>query len=500
MIDSPPQATRLQRLKQKLEEYTPSYFPVAWKMGITISLLVSLGTFLLGSILVNSQIESMQQQASSHAQIIANQLADSAREPLLAKDDLALGILVTDLTQGEDLKGAAIFDHEGKAVQKAGALPPGLFNPQSQPFVEWQAPNAHLASYSVPIKINKLVAGFVSVSLSQNDIIQAQQSTKETIIKATFLMTLLIIAATFLLTRWLARPIHDLVAATNAFASGNLTFRLKERRNDELGQLIDAYNKMATGLLEKDQVESVLARFVSPSVARKMMRDIDQVQLGGKEMQATILFADIVGFTHLSEQLPPDDLAQLLNDYFKAISCATDFYRGSIDKYVGDCAMVVFGAPEEDSEHLSHGLCCAFMVQELVEQLNQWRTKKGLITVDFRIGVNSGMVLAGNLGSTNRMQYTVVGDTVNLASRLSDLASPGEIILPSPLFANSNIASRMQFHDRGEMRIRGKDTNIMVSCLDGVHAQLSGPMKQRITQFIKALDGSDTYKNNVVTL
>lgn len=499
----PPDTTKapvLQRLKQKLDDYTPSYFPVAWKMGITMSLLVSLGSFLLGSILINSQIESMRQQASAHAQIIANQLADSAREPLLAKDDLALGILVTNLTQGNDLKGAAIFDHQGQLVQKAGIMPPGLFTPQTQPYLEWQTPDAQLASYTVPIQLDQLTAGFVSVSLSQSNIILAQQSTKDTIIKATFLMTLLIILATFLLTRWLARPIQDLVEATNALASGNLNFRLSERRNDELGQLINAYNKMATGLLEKDQVESVLARFVSPSVARKMMRDIDQVQLGGKEMAATVLFADIVGFTHLSEQLTPDDLAQLLNDYFKAISCATDFYRGSIDKYVGDCAMVVFGAPEEDAEHLSHGLCCAFMVQQLVAQMNQWRANKGLITVDFRIGINSGMVLAGNLGSSNRMQYTVVGDTVNLASRLSDLARPGEIILPSPLLENSNIASRMQFHDRGDMRVRGKNASIAVTCLDGVHTQLAGPMEQRIGQFIRSLDGKDNYTNNVVTL
>ncbi|HBP68706.1 MAG TPA: adenylate/guanylate cyclase domain-containing protein, partial [Alcanivorax sp.] len=95
------------------------------------------------------------------------------------------------------------------------------------------------------------------------------------------------------------------------------------------------------------------------SVARKMMANLDQVTLGGRDVTATVVFADIVGFTRLSESLAPEAVADMLNVYFDAISAASDFYRGTIDKYMGDCAMIVFGVPEEDSEHLFHGLCCA---------------------------------------------------------------------------------------------------------------------------------------------
>lgn len=490
MTTAPPTKPRTlrQRLRELLDAYTPSYFPIAWKMGLTISLLVVIGMTLLGSVLVNRQVASMQSQANTFGEAIANQLADSAREPLLAQDLFTLKILVSNLTRGNGLKGAAVFDTHGKVLQQAGSMPSTLTSPATQPRLNWHDAHDTFTTYTMPVTIKQLTAGYVSISLSQHAIVEAQQQVQHTIVMATLLLSILIIVAAFLVGRWMARPLQALVAATHAINTGDLHFRMDERRNDELGQLIDSYNKMATGLLEKDQVEGVLSRFVSPGVARKMIKDINQVQLGGRETQATIIFADIAGFTRLAEKLTPDEVARLLNDYFNAISCATRFYRGTIDKYVGDCAMIVFGVPEEDSEHLYHGLCCALMTQRLVTRLNQWRQSHGQVTVNFRIGINSGQVLAGNLGSNERMQYTVVGDTVNLASRLSNLAQAGEIILPLQLLGNSDVASRFRFNATEEIRVRGKTRAISTARLDGMHAQLEVLMEQRIQQFMDQLE------------
>jgi adenylate cyclase len=487
--------TRLRIIRQRISElvaaYTPSYFPVAWKMGLVISLLVVLGMSLLGSIVIRSQVSSMQSQADTFGHAIASQFADSAREPLLAQDGFTLKVLVNNLTQGDGLLGAAVFDHNGKSLQSTGDIPPQTGQPITPLRRVWKVKGITLATYTAPIKAKNLVAGYVAISLSQRPINQAQQQAEHTIIIATLLMSLLIIMASFLVSSWLARPIQNLVSAAKALHAGDLHFRLHERRNDELGQLIESYNKMASGLLEKNQVEKVLSRFVSPSVAGKMMRDIDQIQLGGREVDATIIFADIAGFTRLSEKLTPDALAHLLNDYFNAISCASRFYRGTIDKYVGDCAMIVFGVPEEDSEHLYHGLCCALMAQRLIARVNEWRARQGHVTVNFRIGINSGKVLAGNLGSSDRMQYTVVGDTVNLASRLSDLAHANEVLLPLHLLGNSDIASRFRFHaNNKDIRIRGKSETVTTALLEGMHPQLEAIMEQRVNQFMEQLEVS----------
>src|SRR5690606_19858222 len=199
------------------------------------------------------------------------------------------------------------------------------------------------------------------------------------------------------------------------------------------------------------------------------------------------LFADIVGFTRLSERLAPDAVAELLNCYFNAINCAADFYRGTIDKYMGDCAMLVFGVPEKDSEHLYHALCCAVMIQRLILRINEQRRAQGRVTVEFRIGINAGTMLAGNLGSQSRMQYTVVGDAVNLASRLSNMAGAGELIVPQEIAIKPNICSRLRARQSGAIRVRGKADPIMTYVVEGVHAHSETLMEQRIAQFLNTL-------------
>ena len=465
----------------------PAYFPVAWKLGLSISLLILCGMTILGSLLLNNQLDRMRDQADTFGEAIALQLANTAREPLLADDTFLLKVQLNNLTRSESVRGAALFDRSGNLVDKAGILPLAA-DPLQEQIKRWELQNEPVTTYYAAVDVGDTVAGYTAISLSDRPIMAARESVQDTMINATLIMSVIAIIASFLISRRLARPIQDLLEATSAMRRGDLNYRIQDRRNDEIGGLIEAYNTMAHGMLEKDQVEQVLKRFVSPSVAQNMMADLDQVQLGGRDVHATVVFADIVGFTRLSETLAPDAIADMLNVYFDAITTATTFYRGTIDKYMGDCAMIVFGVPEKDDEHLFHGLCCAVMIQRMVERLNEHRRAHGHTTVEFRIGINSGAMLAGNLGSRERMQYTVVGDTVNLASRLSNMAGGNEIIAAAPLLSNPNIASRVRATEFGAMRIRGKAEPVSTHRIDGVHALSETLMEQRIAQFLAKLN------------
>jgi adenylate cyclase len=146
-------------------------------------------------------------------------------------------------------------------------------------------------------------------------------------------------------------------------------------------------------------------------------------------VEASVLFADIVGFTSMSENMEPQKVSELLNLYFSNIAEAVRFCRGHIDKYMGDCAMIVFGVPEEYEEHPFNAVACSWMIMQMVDVMNRQRIRNGEPAVEFRIGVNSGTMLAGNMGSADRMEYTVVGDAVNLASRLSHAGEPGQVVL-----------------------------------------------------------------------
>ncbi len=479
--------TKPSRIGEWLAPYVPEYFPVAWKLGLSISLLILCGMTILGSLLLNNQLDRMRDQADTFGEAIALQLANTIREPLLADDTFLLKVQLNNLTRSDSVRGAALFDRSGNLVDKAGILPLAA-NPLQEQIKRWELQDEPITTYYAAVDVSDTVAGYTAISLSDRPIMAARESVQGTMINATLIMSVIAIIASFLISRRLARPIHDLLAATSAMRRGDLNYRIQDRRNDEIGGLIEAYNTMAHGMLEKDQVEQVLKRFVSPSVAHNMMADLDQVQLGGRDVHATVVFADIVGFTRLSETLPPDAIADILNVYFDAITTATTFYRGTIDKYMGDCAMIVFGVPEKDDEHLFHGLCCAVMVQRMVERLNEQRRAQGHTTVEFRIGINSGAMLAGNLGSRERMQYTVVGDTVNLASRLSNMAGGNEIIAASSLLANPNIASRVRATEYGAMRIRGKAEPVSTFRIDGVHALSETLMEQRIAQFLAKLN------------
>jgi adenylate cyclase len=474
-------------LADSLSPLLPSYFPVAWKLGLSISLLISVSMAVLGTWLLNNQVTRMQSQADTFGRAIATQLADTAREPMLAEDDFTLKVLVNNLVRSETLKGAAVFSMEGTAMDEAGLIPPSPEPDNARPEFHWESGSEPLTTYFVPVEVKGITAGFAAVTLSGMPIATAKQQVREAIVTATLLMILVAVVVAFVVSRRLSRPINTLLAAASAMRSGDLHYRISERRNDEIGMLADAYNNMATGLLEKNQVERVLSRFVSPTVARQMMADLHQVQLGGRDVNATVLFADIVGFTRLSESISPDEVAELLNAYFDAITLAATFYRGTIDKYMGDCAMIVFGVPEHDPEHLYHGLCCATMIQRLVQRLNIRRQARGLTTVTFRVGVNSGHMLAGNLGSRDRMQYTVVGDSVNLASRLSNMARGGQILVPETLLRDANVASRVRGEPAGHMDVRGKSEPFTTWNVEGVHAHSETLMEQRIAEIVETL-------------
>ena len=259
----------------------------------------------------------------------------------------------------------------------------------------------------------------------------------------------------FALGRRITQPIDKLVDASRAIGKGEYTFRFTEQRKDELGLLMEAFNDMAEGMLEKSQVKNALSRYVSPGVARQILSNLDDIGLSGKRVDGTVLFADIAGFTNISENLKPEELVSMLNRYFTLISCACGINLGIVDKYMGDGVMLVFGAPEPDDDHAFHAVTCALLIQKLVSHENRQRKLQGLFPVQFSIGINTGSMLAGNMGSQDRMEYTVVGDTVNLASRLCSITNGNQIVISRDMYMREDIHERVLAGEYQSISLRG---------------------------------------------
>jgi len=469
----------LQALGQLLRtRKLPERVPIALKLAFAFVLLIAIGMIALGFLVGTNQTQLLEQQMDKYGSTLVLQMAESAREPLLANDNLNLELLTTNLTQDKNIEGAAIYTDEHRLVVENGLVPAknGAAAASSSQFNDniaiynWRDTQAtgeerSLISYQTPIMFHDIIVGYALVSFDYSVMTQAKHDTVTTVVTTILLMLLLAIGISFYLGRRFTRPIQQLVEASKAFADGRYDFRINEKRNDELGVLMQSINVMGEGLLRKEQVEQVFSRYVSPQVARRAIADLEnmeQLELGGRHVEASVLFADIVGFTSMSENMSPQEVSSLLNLYFSNIARAVHFCHGHIDKYMGDCAMIVFGVPEENEEHSFHAIACAWMILEMVRQMNQQRRKKGLTPVEFRIGVNSGTMLAGNMGSTERMEYTVVGDAVNLASRLSHAGEPGQIIVTEEMLSSDQLVDRIVTTHRGKIKLRGKKEPVSI--------------------------------------
>jgi adenylate cyclase len=273
-----------------------------------------------------------------------------------------------------------------------------------------------------------------------------------------------LISSTF--ARQLSRPVEALAEHTKVIAGGDYATRIELRRADELGRLAEAFNQMSTGLAERDQVRDLLDKNVSPEVAAQLMRD--GAALGGEEREVTVLFADLRNFTTLSEKLPPRDVLGLLNRYLDRMSAEIERQGGVIDKFIGDEIMALFGAPVARGDDADRALAAALAMQVALAQLNREFAAEGRPPLAIGIGINTARVVAGNMGSHRRLNYSVIGDGVNVAARLQSLTRTPDYRTSIIVSAATLRAARGSYQTRslGDVRVKGRAEPVALFALD----------------------------------
>ena len=232
----------------------------------------------------------------------------------------------------------------------------------------------------------------------------------------------LAIVLAFLISRRVGVTIRQLAAGTKAVQQGDLDVTLDIQSRDEFGDLGTAFNEMTAGLREKEAIRNTFARYASSSVVEELLRQGEDIRLGGENRVLTIQFSDIAGFTTISEQLSAEELVGFLNEYLTDMTGEIEREGGVVDKYIGDAVMAFWGAPVP-LENTAMPACRAALrqLERLRELHTRWAERPELGTFDIRIGLHTGEVVVGNMGSHSRMDYTVMGDAVNTASRMEGL-------------------------------------------------------------------------------
>src|SRR6201998_425106 len=249
-----------------------------------------------------------------------------------------------------------------------------------------------------------------------------------------------------LTSRSIADPLGEVVDAMAEVEHGRIATTIGVYERSPIGRLQTGFHRIVARLAARDGVRDLFGRHVGTDVAQRALQE--GAVLSGGVVEAAVLFIDLVGSTQLAESRPPQEVAEVLNDFFRIVVGAVDEHQGLINKFAGDAALAVFGAPLRMNEPASAALATA---RALGTQLRQ-------LPVDFGIGVSAGGVFAGNIGAENRYEYTVIGDAVNEAARLADLAKTADrrILCSAAALDRADEAERAQWAECYSTVLRGR--------------------------------------------
>ncbi len=276
------------------------------------------------------------------------------------------------------------------------------------------------------------------------------------------LALLLAVLLAYFLAKQVTKSLDTLTDAVGKIGKGDLETKVYIKTKDEFAVLGEAVNAMVLGFRQRDNLKTSLARYVSNQVAEKIIETGKLPEVQGERRKITVLFCDVRNFTAFAENLPPEEVVSLLNEAFEKMIDAVFEYEGMLDKFLGDGFMAIFGAPLDDAIQEEHAINTALAMQKsLIALTERWQVERG---INFRmgIGINTGVAIVGNIGSKQRMEYTAIGDTVNLAARLESATKElGTRILVSEQTYKA-VVGKFSCKSLGSIHVKGRVEPVMV--------------------------------------
>jgi adenylate cyclase len=419
--------------------------PIAW---VSISFVVDDSTARLLRMLTSSEVSFVQRQSGT-PQILATTL------PKLRRESLITG-LPAILDDPESFRGVSVrlpddrYEILLQAVDDSGPVP-------MYAVLQRSTNEGQLASLRIQTALYFILALSIAVTL----------------------------VGAFRVARQITRPVSKLSEAVREIARGNYDVRTNLPDRDEIGELSQAFDRMAQGLAERDRMRDVLGKVASNEVVAQLLER--KIELGGEEREATVMFMDIRNFTGIAEKLSPHQSLQMLNSFLTVVNEVIEEHGGVVDKYLGDGAMALFGAPVTRPDDAQRALACAMEIRKRVAALGPALAEKGLPHPQLGIGVNTSTVVAGNIGSPSRLNYTVLGDGVNLAARFENLTRRYNV----PIVigeATRNLVRDVTCREIDKVRVKGRATATRIFEPLGRHEELDALTIDHLGRWHEALE------------
>ena len=294
----------------------------------------------------------------------------------------------------------------------------------------------------------------VIVQAPEEIILEPAQALRRSTIEIALYSLFVALFFVFVFSYSITSPIEKLHGVTMEIAKGNFLVKAEAGSGDEVADLAQGFNEMVEGLKERDKAKNLLNKFHGSSITEDMLKR--NTELGGVKKEVTVLFSDIRDFTKFSEGHTPEEVVAMLNEYFQVMVSIITAYGGIVDKFVGDAIMAVWGAPNSTGADSFNAAKACIKMRISLNELNEKRLKRGQTAIKIGVGLHAGPAISGTIGSTERMEYTVIGDTVNMASRIeSSTKAFGTDFLVSETVAEQ-INSRIILEYAGAAEVKGK--------------------------------------------
>lgn len=443
--------------------------PIWLQLSVASMFVIAVSITIFGYVIMERQRAKLFDNTVKLGMVSLSYFSGNAKIPLLNDDILELNTLINNAASVEGQFYAFIVDKSGviKAHTDHAKLDrkftpfrnvENSYRKGDVSYYDYTIPGGErILNLSTPILFDGKKLGEAHVGISIDFVRELFYSERAFLAGVTLIIILFGMIVAILIGLRFSRPISKLARATAEIGKGQYDYKVDLKRNDELGTLGEAFNRMGDELYRQSMMKETFGKYVGIDVLDMIMKNPEKGWLKGHRKEVSVLFADIRGYTAYSEMKEPEEVVEKLNEFFEIATGAVLKYGGYVDKFMGDSVLAVFGVPVYHKDHSERCLLAALEMQKEFKQTSQ--TENTLLK-SVGIGVASGVVVAGNIGSQVKTEYTVIGDCVNVVAYLNKVAGPGEIILGNGM--GKNFGHLVEVEALEPRKVKGKEERVEI--------------------------------------